>query len=133
MPTDHWLPEMKRTGLIAAIVLTVLVGLPAARAENPQVLFDGCRWSFPRLDLLWQQRKCWCPDDYCRKPLPCPPPRVGGCGFEDYCAKPMPCVPANPKGCVDDYCPKNCPILLGPTCEPWYTCGPQQNCSKSGN
>ena len=74
-----------------------------AFAADTWPLFDACRWSFPSLCKLWQQRKAWCPDDY-------------------HC-KPLPGVTPNPHGCVDDYCPKTCPIPLPPPCEPWYTCG----------
>jgi hypothetical protein len=122
---------MKAIVKTTLLVLAILIWQPAARAQAPQVLFDGCQWSFPRLNVLWQQRKCWCPDNYCPKTAPCVPPRASGC-VDDYCPKKLPCVPANPKGCLDDYCPKTCSILLGRNCEPWYTCGPPQNCMKSG-
>jgi len=112
------------------IIYPVIAGLvlaawsPAARTEETWPLFDGCRWSFPSLCNLWQQRRCWAPDDYCLKRLPGPPPRVGGC-IDDYHGKPLPCVPCNQRGCVDDYCPKQCPILLRGNCEPCCTDGPQ--------
>ena len=114
------------------IIYPVIAGLalavwsPAARTEEPWPLFNGCSWSFPSLCKLWRQRKCWAPDDYCAKSLPCPPRCVGGC-CDDYDCKSLPCVPCNPRGCVDDYCPKQCPILLRGNCEPWYTGGPQAN------
>jgi hypothetical protein len=113
-----------------AITYSVIAGLAlmawssTGQAQEAWPLFNGCNWSFPSLCNLWRQRKCWAPDDYCAKCLPCPPPRVGGCG-DDYDCKPLPCVPCNLCGCVDDYCPKQCPILLRGNCEPCYTCGPQ--------
>jgi hypothetical protein len=122
---------MKAIVKTTLLALGLLIGLPAARAQAPQPLFDGCHWTYPSLVILWQQRKCWCPDDYCLKALPCVPPRACGC-VDDYCYKNLPCVPANPRGCVDDYCRKTCPIPLGCNCEPWYTCGPPQNCTKPG-
>ena len=85
------------------LVVWLAIGGPFARAEEPWRLFDGCRWAFPQLCDEWRQRRCWCPDDYCRKCLPAAPP----------------CV----KGCVDDYCRKTCPLFLGSLCAPWYTCG----------
>jgi hypothetical protein len=122
---------MKSIVKTTLLVIALVVWLPSAGAQAPQLLFDGCRWSFPSLRDLWQQRKCWCPDDYCPKTSPCVPPNACGC-VDDYCPKKLPCVSPNPKGCLDDYCPKICPILLGGNCEPWYTCGPQYNCMKSG-
>jgi hypothetical protein len=105
------------------LVALLVTCVPVARAEEPRQLFDGCRWAFPKLCEQWHQRCCWCPDDYCAKPLPCVPPNAKGC-VDDYCRKPLPCVPPNAKGCVDDYCPRTCPLFLGRLCEPWYTCGP---------
>ena len=117
---------MKPTIYSVVTVLALAAWSPAARAEEPWPLFNGCSWSFPSLCDLWQQRACWAPEDYRPKGLPCPPPRVGGC-LDDYDGKPLPCVPCNLRGCVDDYCPKQCPILLRGNCEPWYTGGPQAN------
>jgi hypothetical protein len=65
-----------------------------------------------------------CPDDYCRKPMPCVPcPPCGSC-CNDYCRKPMPCVPC-PQGCwcPDDYCRKPMPCLCWPPSPVKYTCG----------
>jgi hypothetical protein len=122
---------MKTIFRMTVLVVAMSAWLPAARAQEPQPLFDGCHWIYPRLCVLWQQRKCWCPDDYCPKPLPCVRPGPCGC-VDDYCFKKLPWVPPNAKGCADDYCPKTCPILLGSNCEPWYTCGPPQSCGKYG-
>jgi hypothetical protein len=109
------------------LCVAVLLVTCAARADEPRPLFDGCRWALPKLCDEWRQRACWCPDDYCRKTLPCVPPNVRGCG-DDYCRKTLPVVPCNARGCTDDYCPKTCPLFLGSLCQPWYTCGPPQGC-----
>jgi hypothetical protein len=122
---------MQATVRATLVAIGVLICLPSVRAQAPQRLFDGCQWTYPSLCVLWKQRKCWCPDDYLAKPLPCVRPNPRGC-TDDYCPKNLPCVPPNPKGCVDDYCRKACPLLLPSNCEPWYTCGPPQNCMKSG-
>lgn len=96
--------------------------IPLASAADPWPLFDGQRWTFPKLKTEWSQRSCWCPDDYDRKTLPCVSPNAKGC-VDDYNFKPMPCVSPNAKGCVDDYCPKTCPLFLHKPTEPWYSCG----------
>ena len=68
---------------------------------------------------------CCCPDDYCRKPLPCVP-----CGplrwlCDDYCRKSLPCVPCQCLGvCPDDYCRKPCPDLCRPLDRQFYRCPP---------
>ena len=69
----------------------------------------------------------WCPDDYCKKPLPptyCVPP---GCK-DDYCKKPLPPTYCVPPGCKDDYCKKPlpaCPAIGA------GICGPGDGCCKS--
>jgi hypothetical protein len=65
-----------------------------------------------------------CPDDYCRKPMPCVPcPR--GCCPDTYCPKPIPSVPC-PNACwyPDDYCRKPIPCLSWPPSPIRYSCGP---------
>jgi len=115
---------MKFTLCLSACCLLAL--LPAtAQAAGPWPLFDGQCWNFPRLHELWRKRDCWCPDDYCPKPLPDCLPIPKGCG-DDYCAKPLPFVPANAPGCGCDYRPKCCPLYLWLCAEPWYRCGPVQ-------
>jgi hypothetical protein len=109
------------------LAVLLVMSASSAYAEEPRPLFDGCGWSFPKLHVEWHQRKCWCPDDYCPKPLPSVPCNAKGC-VDDYCPKPLPSVPCNAKGCVDDYCPRTCPLSLGRLCEPWYTCGPSRCC-----
>jgi hypothetical protein len=113
---------MKRIWYLAAI-LAWSATQHQVRAEPPWLLFDGCKWSFPRLAEQWQLRKHWCPDDYCPKALPCVPRNLCGC-IDDYCPKTLPCVPSNLPGCTDDYWRKKCPLYLGALCEPWYHCGP---------
>jgi hypothetical protein len=107
------------------LVAFLVAGPSWARADGPWPLFDGCHWSMPSLSESWRQRRCWCPDDYCRKTLSCVPPNAKGC-VDDYCRKALPCVPPNARGCVDDYCTKTCLLFLGKLCEPWYTCGRSQ-------
>ncbi len=91
-------------------------------AGEPWPLFDGQRWHYPKLCEERRQRDSWCPNDYCRKPLPVFYPNLKG-DKDDYCRKSMPIVMPNAKGHADDYCPKSGPLLLGPLCEPWYSCG----------
>ena len=110
---------------LCLIALLATCAAPA-HAGEPRPLFDGRHWYFPQLCAEWRWRRCWCPDDYCRKTLPCVPPNAKGC-VDDYCPKTLPCVPPNAKGCVDDYCPTKCPLFLGGLCEPWYTCGPPRD------
>jgi hypothetical protein len=111
--------------IFSVIASVVLAAWPsAARTEETWTLFNGCKWTFPSLCNMWRGRKCWEPDDYCSKRLPCAPPRVCGC-IDDYNSKSLPCVPCNSRGCVDDYCPKQCPILLRGNFEPCCTGGSQ--------
>ena len=117
---------MKASPCLGALLAVALLQASFARADGPWVLFDGCRWAFPRLRDEWRHRRCWCPDDYHCKTLPAVPPNPRGCG-NDYCPKALPCVPPNARGCVDDYCPKTCPLFLGKLCEPWYSCGRSQD------
>jgi hypothetical protein len=105
------------------LVLAWTMWQTPTQAQDPWLLFDGCRWFWPSLGMQWQQRQCWCPDDYCPKTLPCVPPTARGC-VDDYCPKALPWVPPNARGCVDDYCPRPCPLWLGKWCESWYRCGP---------
>jgi hypothetical protein len=65
-----------------------------------------------------------CPDDYCRKPMPCVPCPPPCCCPDDYCRKPMPCVPCLPPNCCpDDYCRKPMPCLCWPASPVKYSCG----------
>ncbi|MBL8797660.1 MAG: hypothetical protein JNM56_27420 [Planctomycetia bacterium] len=113
---------MKSTIYLRVVLLwAALAG--GVHAAGPWPLFDGQCWHFPKLHEMWRQRDCWCPNDYCRKPLPECPPAPNGC-CDDFCAKPLPPVPVNPCGACDDYCPKTCPLHLWPLGECWYRCGP---------
>jgi hypothetical protein len=69
---------------------------------------------------------CCCPDDYCRKPLPCIPCLRLCCVPDDYCPKPLPCVPCLSLGCCpDDYCPKPLPSVCWPVVNrQLYRCPP---------
>lgn len=68
---------------------------------------------------------CCCPDDYCRKPMPCAPClRMSWCA-DDYCPKPMPCIPClRFCWCPDDYCRKPMPRLCWPVAGQFYRCAP---------
>jgi hypothetical protein len=75
---------------------------------------------------------CCCPDDYCRKPMPCIPcVRLQGC-CDDYCPKPEPCAPrfCTPR-CPDDYCPKPLPQLCWPVNKQFYRCPPSPASSQT--
>jgi hypothetical protein len=69
----------------------------------------------------WCFSRCGCPDDYCKKPLPCVSCDWRGT-CDDYCKKPLPCVSCDWCGTCDDYCRKPAPIRI-PTClPPWFQC-----------
>lgn len=106
-----------------ALAMLFVLGTLCARAGDPWTIFDGGKWSFPKLHDERRDRAGWCPDDYCRKCMPMLTPNAKGC-VDDYCRKSLPCVLPNAKGCVDDYCPKTCPIILGPLCGPGFVCVP---------
>ena len=88
---------MNRVGLW--LLVGVFLGSGVIHAGEPP-----CTWFGWDLRHAWQARKCWCPDDYHCKPLPCFPP----------------CV----TGCVNDYCPKKCPLIVPSCFPPWYVCVP---------
>lgn len=77
---------------------------------------------------------CVCPDDYCRKPMPCIPcPAPCGC-VDDYCPKPMPCIPCPvPCVCPDDYCRKPLPNFCWPVNSLFYRCPPPCNTAGKPN
>lgn len=118
---------MKWHPSVAALLMLAWLGSAGAGEPPPLVVFDGQHWHFPKLCEEWHGWKCWCPDDYHPKSLPCVPPNPKGC-VDDYCPKCLPCVPPNPKGCVDDYCPKCCPLVIPRCCGPSCTCGPPEPC-----
>lgn len=78
---------------------------------------------------LWKCLKpyCACPNDYCKKPLPCVGPVQTGC-CNDYCKKPLPGACAVQLGCCNDYCKKSLPACPSIGSGWWYTCGPCQTC-----
>src|SRR5579883_1404016 len=92
---------MSRLGPWLLSVAICGAGVSRAGEPYPPIQPSPSLWD---LRHAWQARKCWCLDDYCPRPLPCPPP----------------CV----TGCCDDYCPRKCPLIV-PTCfPPWYVCVP---------
>ncbi len=119
------LPRKTRRGRIAAAVLTcgLAVIATALFAQQAMAACDGpCRKC---------ARPCngglmlCCPDDYCRKPMPCVPCPPPNCCPDDYCRKPMPCVPCPPPNCCpDDYCRKPLPNFCWPPSPVKYSCGP---------
>jgi len=67
---------------------------------------------------------CWCPDDYCPKPLPLVRKNPQCCLPDDCCRKELPPAPCRaPVGGCDDYCGKPWPAVPK-GCEPWYKCVP---------
>jgi hypothetical protein len=132
--------------ILATFVLGTLLGLcPAARGEECDscpagncacVAGPGCLTISDRGPLAQEigaQRccakcaagPCWCPDDYCPKPLPCPPCKDCNCCCDDYCPKPMPCPPCKDCNCCcDDYCPKPAPNLCIPLRRDFLKCVP---------
>src|SRR5271168_897950 len=74
-----------------------------------------------------------CPDDYCRKPVPCVPCPLFGC-CPNYCRKPIPCVPCPRLGGCSAYCRKPIPCLCWPPLPAIYSCGEckcKQHCEES--
>jgi hypothetical protein len=118
------LPQKARWDRIAAAVLTpgLAIIMTTVLAQTAIAGCDG------------QGHKCTrpcnsalmlcCPNDYCRKPMPCVPcPQPGRCP-DDYCRKPMPCVPCpQASRCPDDYCRKPMPCLCWPPLPVKYSCG----------
>jgi hypothetical protein len=81
---------------VTLVMMFVLAG--SARAGEPCEKW----WS-----VLYPANRC-CPkrpDDYCRKPPPCPAP-WRYCGPDDYCRKPLPCAAPWRYCSPDAYCPK---------------------------
>ena len=71
---------------------------------------------------------CCCPDDYCRKPLPCVEcvPNCGCC--DDYCRKPLPGVCPVPCGFLYCYDAKPLPCVFGPRCDQSCMCPRPKTC-----
>jgi hypothetical protein len=112
-------PTMTRSNWLFAAALIVWLGGQAAVRGADAPLYSASR------QAVTTSGPCCCPDDYCRKPLPCVP-----CGplqwlCDDYCRKPLPCVACPCTGCCpDDYCRKPCPDLCRPLDRQYYRCGP---------
>jgi hypothetical protein len=109
-----------RWGLGLAVVIAVI----AARAAMAGCDSGGGTLAFPCGSAVML-----CGPDYCRKPMPCPPPRpaLGGCG--NYCPKPMPCPPPRPAlGGCPDYGPKPMPNLCWPPLLKTCGCGSPSRC-----
>jgi len=103
---------------LAALLLAAGLGQGVAHGT------EGCEGWWPWLWGQMPRPSPTCPDDYCRKPLPCVAP-VKNFGPDDYCRKPLPCVvPVKDFG-PDDYCRKPLPPWPPSCFPPWYTCGPK--------
>lgn len=76
---------------MVAVAKFAAVALIVAATARATLAGDGCqrcRCADPcRAGLM-----LCCPDDYCRKPMPCVPCPSPCCSCDDYCRKPMPCV-----------------------------------------
>jgi hypothetical protein len=82
------------------VLVGVFLGSGVIHADElPWEWFFGCD-----LRNAWQARKCWCPDDYHRKPLPCDP--LCGTGYGN------------------NHGPRICPLIGPPCIPPWYVCVP---------
>lgn len=124
---------MSRTLLAISFTLACISCLSRSTAWAE----DG-KPAFPRVaPLLGSQPFCCaCPDDYCRKPMPCLPGfcHCGSC--DNYCRKPMPCLPCFQEcWTCDDYCRKPMPSLCWPA--PCNTvcvnsCGHCSTCNPAG-
>jgi hypothetical protein len=119
---------MRYSYILAVLLLTW--SLPAAQG-------GWLDWLLPRQGQHFAPSycppQCGCPDDYCKKPVPCIPclPRCGG--PDDYCKKPWPFVPCLPRcGGPDDYCKKPLPYLLCPGWSPFLNCGIPEPCGGNG-
>ena len=110
--TRHSPARSRRSVGVIALLAAACLGAAISAATAGQPL-----WKLPHVgprvpDCIGK----YCCDDYHRKPLPCPPPKV--ClECPDYCGKPLPCVPPVKAFCCDDFCPKPLPPLC---------CGPIQ-------
>jgi hypothetical protein len=99
---------MRNQSLLSrSLAIALLTALVPGQA---QAIFGVC-WND------WFGDKCCCPqkyccDDYCQKPLPCPPCTDCRRLCDDYCQKPLPCPPCVECRCLcDDYCQKPLPCL----------------------
>ena len=70
-----------------------------------------------------------CPDDFCRKPVPCVPCALMTDCCDDYRCKPLPClIKLPPCCCAEDYCRKPLPSLCWPRLSGPLSCG-AHNCT----
>ena len=97
---------MIRSRLSIVCVCLSLLGSSMTRGADPAAC--GSKSGCPPCIIT-------CPDDYCRKPLPCIPCPPCRATCDDYCRKPMPRVPCLTRcGTCDDYCRKPFPRLCWP-------------------
>ncbi|QDU96685.1 hypothetical protein [Lignipirellula cremea] len=111
---------------VARLILAVFLpgGLLAATPSTARA-GEGFGWlfggKFGCVDCLPRCCLAGCPDNYCRKPLPCVgEPLCTTC--DDYRCKPLPCVGAPLCATCDDYrCkPLPCPLPCSdPACNAW--------------
>jgi hypothetical protein len=108
------------SGLWWTLAIAALVVVFAAQAALAGEGCLRCKGADPcRAGLM-----LCCPDDYCRKPMPCVPCPCNTWCPDDYCRKPMPCVPClNTTWCADDYCRKPMPCVCYPASPVKYSCG----------
>ncbi len=112
-----------RRPVLAVLVIGSLALCGEACAQGLAPMPPNNPWC-PSACCSWKSRRAWCPNDYCPKTLPAPPPRPPFVFPNDYCKKTMPAPPPRPPFVFpNDYCKKQCPVRIGPCVEPWYTCG----------
>ncbi len=98
------------------VLFTIALLVLASRAEAEHGWWRGTCWAPSRCSHP-------CCDNYCPKPIPCPPGRpCTTC--DDYCRKPIPCVCVPLPRVCESYCPKPLPRLTCPDCFPNWICGP---------
>jgi hypothetical protein len=104
-----------------AIPVIVAFGASLAVASEPNTTVAPCC-----VDSCGATRPLGgCPDDYCRKPMPCV--RRLPCGqCDDYCPKPLPRICTLPCGESYEYCRKPWPRLCRPLRAENYSCGQPQ-------
>ena len=110
---------MPRTIILAAVFALTCLGARAFAEDSSDKPAESARHA----DCC-PTAPC-CPDNYCKKPMPCIP-CPNWCGTPDnYCKKPMPCVPCpNWCGCPDNYCKKPCPNFCLTRIWQFYRCPP---------
>src|SRR5262245_43774456 len=92
----------------------VVLGASVGRGGHPHGLAADC---------ACPSKRCCCPDDYCRKLMPCVVCLPNCCERDCYDCKRLPCVPCI-HGCeCDDYCGKPSPCIT-PLCRLSGVCVP---------